>query len=256
MISPIRTRSKTTAGGMMMKKRKYFMILVGLILAMAVYGCSPRSPEPEVTPEETTGAESVESSIEPKASEEPVEEPSEQEELAETIETTFLIEGMEEQITLRLFQDHEMPFYTYYPEDMTAETISGQESKSVRFVTNYGGIQNPEAFVSFTFYHRELIESEEAFADLITGESGHLSHRGYEWVEKADPVELMHDWTFREYFFMSDEYSGALYAGMHEDHYFFVDIHYPWEYGDGLEARANILLKEFRWMDGRVPLIP
>ncbi|MEN1761497.1 hypothetical protein [Anoxynatronum sibiricum] len=176
--------------------------------------------------------------------------------LPQTIETVFLIEGMEESVVIHLFREAALPFHTYYPEDMLAETAASGEADGVRFITNYGGNPNPEAYVAVTFYHADAVVTSEDFFDLLTGDNGLLESREVEWVEKKLPEELMYDWTLREYFFMDDAYTGAIYAGQHDGRFFHIDIHYPWEYGDGLEARAHVILENFTWTDTGQSLMP
>jgi hypothetical protein len=248
-------------GGIKMKHRTK-TLAVGLFLLMMVLaaaGCRQAPPETETPPEETPSQEIPvtpevpESSTEPET---PAEIPKDPLELPESIDTTFLIEGMEEAVTLNLFQDEVLPFYTYYPDDMIAETVSAPDVEGVRFFANYGGIQNRNAYVSIMVYQEAAVDSEEAFLEELTGDSGVLTQRSYEWVEKVEAIERMHDWTLREYFFMNDEFTGALYAGEYGNAFFYIDIHYPWEYGDGLEARAYVILEQFTWIDTGKGLLP
>ncbi|MDW7672237.1 MAG: hypothetical protein SCK57_02120 [Bacillota bacterium] len=241
-------RSKTLTAGLFL-----------LMTVLAVVGCSQAPPETATPPEEAPPQETPMTPEVPESPTEleiPAEIPNDPLELPESIDTTFLIEGMEEAVTLNLFKDETLPFYTYYPDDMLAETVSKSNVEGVRFSANYGGIQNADAYVSVMVYQKSAVASEEAFLEELTGDSGVLTQRNYEWVEKVEAIERMHDWTLREYFFMNDEFTGALYAGEYGNEFFYIAIHYPWEYGDGLEARAYVILDQFTWIDTGEGLLP
>ncbi|SMP62699.1 hypothetical protein [Anoxynatronum buryatiense] len=231
------------------------LALMGLVLMLAVTACGRPAGGPNGAAE--SPAEDIPTEEMPAEEPAPVEPVAETPaELPETIETVFLIEGMEEPVVIHLFRESGLPFHTYYTEDMVAETADSGEADGVRFITNYGGNPNPEAYVAVTFYHADAVVTSEAFFDLLTGDNGLLVSREVEWVEKKLPEELMYDWTLREYFFMDDAYTGAIYAGQHDGRFFHIDIHYPWEYGDGLEARAHVILENFTWTDTGQSLMP
>jgi len=250
-------RYTTMAKDIKKRTQKGLLVLLAVLL-LGLTACGGSSQEPE---------ESAESPAAPPAAETPAEVPAAEDTdeettagapaaLPEAIETTFLIEGMEESVVIRLFQEETLPFHTYHTEDMLAETVASGEADGVRFITNYGGNANPEAYVAVTFYHADAGLTSETFFDLLTGENGLLVSQELEWVEKTLPEELMFDWTLREYFFMNDQYTGAIYAGQYDGRFFHIDIHYPWEYGEGLEARAHVILEHFTWSATGRPLIP
>ena len=234
-----------------------------VVLLTAIIGCSNVEKAPDASGEETTvpseegvnETEQEEEPVMPEAPEAPAESESETIRLPDSIETTFLLEGMEEAITLMLFDESEFPFYTYYPEDFLPEIFSESNAVRVLFYTNYGDTINREAYMGVTVYQQGFFTSQEDFLHEMSGEGGKFNRREYEWIEKEASDELMYDWTIREYFFMSDEFTGAIFAGLQDDQFFYIETHHPWEFGDGFGPRANLILETFTWRDPSEPLI-
>ncbi len=232
--------------------KRFFLLFV--LTAVILTGCTSPSQPSDLSTEEATPPAAPIPSEETAAP--PGGESTDPEELPETVTSSVLVEGMEEEMILHLFQDQSLPFFTYYPEDLKADKINDEEVKGVRFTTNYGGIQNPDAYAAILFYLPEFVGSEDTFLERISGESGFLARGEYEWIEKHEPADLTQGWTIREYFYMSDLYAGSVYAGVHQGQYFLIDIHYPWEFGDGLGARVYEILKSFTWIEDGMPLDP
>lgn len=228
------------------------MILLAVLITMlALSGCGLN----------TNGVPEIEAPEEPASQEVPADESDQAEmpapldeqnteELPETLETIILIEGMEEAMTLKLFQHKELPFYTYYPEDMLYEEWVYDNEKGVRFFANFGGTINKNAYVEIKLFSQADMGSESDFIAFVGGESGILENRGVEWVEKEADIDRVHSWTIIEYYYLNDEIVGSLHLGEHQDDYFYIDVHYPWEYGDGMEARVNHIMQGFHWNQG------
>lgn len=232
---------------------KTFLIL--LVFMVVITGCTqPVSPPPH---EEDFEEQEMEEDVPVEREEAPADSQEEHdgEALPESIETTLLIEGMEETTTLLLYQHEKMPFHTYYPEDMLFEEWIYDNEKGVRFFANFGGTINKNAYVEIKVFSQSGIVSESDFVAEITGESGVLENRGVEWVEKETDMDRIFPWSFIEYYYLNDEFVGSLYLGQHQDDYFYIDVHYPWEYGDGMESRAHLIMKEFLWTEGQRGLL-
>ncbi len=234
----------------MTKRLLLTLFLVLMMSALLISGCTRQEPQPaeEEAPVEEEVIEEM-----PGEQVEEAEVPQEEahrEELPESVEITILIEGMEEEMTLLLFQEEDMPFYTYYPEDMLSEHWIDNNEKGVRFFANFGGTINESAYVDIKLFPVESVGTEAEFIDRISGESGLLANQGVEWVEKESEMERIFPWSIIEYYYLNDEFVGSLYLGEHQDDYFYIDVHYPWEYGDGMEARVNHIMQGFHWNQG------
>jgi hypothetical protein len=68
---------------------------------------------------------------------------------------TITLEGDAEPITLKLFDSGSaslpVPFTTYVPEDMIPEPSSSGTQKAIRFVANFGGHREEEAYMEVLF---------------------------------------------------------------------------------------------------------
>jgi hypothetical protein len=243
---------KTSENRIRKQLSKVWLIALCVIMITVLTSCRQTSPEPTPAIESPPPAPSPTPPLDLEMPEERL--PEQELELPETIETVIVIEGMEEPMVLNLFHEPGFPFYTYYPEDMIANAAASEEGDRVIIATDFGVI-NPAAYIAVTVYNEGQFDSEDAFLDAIGGNDGILSEREYEWVEKEAEVDRTFDWTIREYFFMSDEFTGAIYAGEHEGQYFFFDIHYPWEYGDGMVPRVNLIMEHFTWVESGETLL-
>lgn len=215
--------------------RKPFLVL--LVTALLATGCTQQAPEPfeeEAPVEQEIGEETP---VEQEAEAEVPQEEEGREELPESVKTTILIEGMEEDMTLRLFHEEAMPFYTYYPGDMISEHWIYDNEKGVRFFASFGGTINESAYVEIRLFPVENLGTEADFINFISGEAGLLEN------------ERLFPWSIIEFYYLDDEFTGSVYLGQHEDTYFYIDVHYPWEYGDGMESRAHLIMKEFFWTE-------
>jgi hypothetical protein len=111
-----------------MENRQRFFILAATILTLGA--CAPEvvTEAPANEPPETE-----------QTAEEIKSEEKEQVDFEEQIEEMISIEGMEEPITLNLYNPPEAMFLTYVPDDLLVEEASGGEGESHKFHANFGG---------------------------------------------------------------------------------------------------------------------
>lgn len=161
-------------------------------------------------------------------------------------EGTVVLEGDPHPITLHLFQtpaDWSMRFSTYYPEDFVVETGVDDGMQVVRFMTNFAGIKNEEAFLGVYIFPAGSDEStvrqvvEDVASDLGINEAT---------GDTAQPIWAQKYWR-------GETVDGSHYAtislGQHAGNFFYVITHYPFEMGDGFGPRAHIILEEWLWHD-------
>lgn len=157
----------------------------------------------------------------------------------ESIEGTIELEGMEEPITLHLFEGDS--FVTYVPEDLTAELETSDRADNYWFFANYGEVKNEDVYLKLSLFH----EAEEE-PNLI-GEEGKFTLQGLD-METVEEDEKIYQWSLEEYRGKDGVGYGAL--GKHQDKYFSLLIHYyPLEFGDGFEPRANKIIEHLYWTD-------
>lgn len=181
------------------------------------------------------------------------EQPVDEEESHET-ETRFpvektteiSIEGMKESITLSLHDDDGLPFVIYVPEGLGVSEETGSEVNSVRLHAAFGGHINQDAFVELSIFSQVNTTIDEV-RDWITGPDGLLASRETEWVQKEPEEAQTANWAMDGFAFMNDYVTGSIYIGESRGHYFTVEIHYPWEFGDGFPPRAMAAIEKTYW---------
>jgi hypothetical protein len=178
----------------------------------------------------------------------PADRPSEQRRAIE-------IEGMPEEIRVALYRtpaDFPIPFSTYVPAEMIAETVSSGEGDGVHFVANFGGHRNDAAAVRLVAA-REGATEDEVVATLHALAAG----LGTQLVEER---ESRFAWSIRELRNVAPASQSAAAAeglmalGRRGDRLFVLAMHHPAEYGDGFGPRAGVILDEWRWSDTGEPL--
>lgn len=160
---------------------------------------------------------------------------------------TIRVEGAEERVELRLFESppgFALPFYTYLPPDLIAESVAAGEGEAVRFSAKFGGVKREDASV-ILFVYPQQITAEDARAmtrDLAQ------SHGG------VDVEERVYNWSLDEYAVSSHDEVGRVSLGERAGRFFYILVTYPPEFGDGFGPRSHVLLDEWRWADTGQPL--
>lgn len=167
---------------------------------------------------------------------------------------TITVEGEPLELTLRLFSDEAAPFTTYVP---TAEFVTDVEPESdrtvVTFYANFGGEVNQEVFLQVVTPKTNsgllpLDQAEASLAEQIMGESGLLVTNSWQLVDYTDVV--IYEWAAEHIQFRSvlpnETITGHIYIGNYNNQEFYVLIHYPAEYAEGFDPRADIILEELK----------
>ena len=166
---------------------------------------------------------------------------------------TIGLEGAQQTFTFKLFDASKIswpiPFTTYVPQDMLAETNSSGEGDAVTFTANFDGKRNDNAFLSVYFYRQGAREAEarELVKDVAQS-------RGIQQRRSDAPKRFR--WSIAEHDFMKQTESGewvmgTVALGKHNARFFHVIISYPENYEEGFVPRAYRILDEWRWANGR-----
>jgi hypothetical protein len=164
---------------------------------------------------------------------------------------TILLEGVPEPVELRHVQAPDgfpMPFSTYATPDFAVEAGEGEgEVPTVRFVAEFGGARNDEAFLEIAAHPPGTSRAEAEARAMATLEG------------PAEPVpeqERRRGWALAEWRLRDGAAPGSGEArigrvglGTREGRYFHVLTRYPAEYGDGFGPRAASILDHWRWND-------
>ncbi|HEX6938769.1 MAG TPA: hypothetical protein VF158_05110 [Longimicrobiales bacterium] len=173
----------------------------------------------------------------------------------DTIRASISLEGTEEPMTFWLYRstpEFPIPFTTYVPVDMAAEPAASAEGQAIRFVAEFGGIRNEQAFLAVAFPPAGL---DEAGA---RGLARAFAAR-YEIRTRLPDMPPRYPWSIEEWDFTRDlpggsRAIGTVALGRHGDRYFYVATHFPVEYADGFGPRAARILAQWRWEDTGEPL--
>lgn len=134
---------------------------------------------------------------------------------------TLRIEGDAQPVKLRLYRPQSsLPFLTYVPADMIAETRSADDGEAHYFFTNFAGKRNDNAFLLVFVLPAGATRAD--MTRLVTAFQQTRQQKGF--VTAVEPHER----------------GGRFY---------YVARHYPAEYGDGFGPRAHRILGEWQWLD-------
>ncbi len=206
----------------------------GLLLMLLFVGCSPATDAPQVEDPPLPPADTTQST--PETSRVPgADRP-------QTMDGTINLEGMEEPMTYTLYRtsaDFGIPFSTYLPEDMVTRESSSGEGEAVRFIANFGGELNAEAFMNVYFFPAGVTEPEAlARAQEVAGTS-----------EPDAQGSASYPWALEVYDLAASDRSGSVAVGEHAGRYFYIFTSYPPEFGDGMGPRLARIRDEWRWSD-------
>lgn len=223
-----------------MKKVMWYLPLVALSLAACTTAERPE-PENETPPQEEEQSQPVETNDENMETEETDEKQEAEQPTAAfdpQIEDTLEIEGMEEPVTLNLYDPEGAPFITYVPEDLFAE--EGSEEGSHFFYANFGDEKVEDVYLQIYLFPEDITEQPSAeegkYAELIEGMA-------------LQEDATYYDWSLAEY--QSPEGSDLAALGEHENQFYLMVIHSTPEYSEGLYPRANKVIEHLTWLDGQ-----
>ncbi|HEX7118026.1 MAG TPA: hypothetical protein VF212_04525 [Longimicrobiales bacterium] len=168
----------------------------------------------------------------------------------DTIHSTILLEGMADSMTYWLYRSppaFPVPFTTYVPADMAAEPVASGEGDAFRFVAEFGGVRNEQAFLAVAFPPAGV---DEAGAR----ELARAFAAQHEIRARRPDVPRRYAWSLEEWDFsrgLPDGRTaiGTVALGRHGDRYFYVATHFPEAYADGFGPRVERILDEWRWED-------
>src|SRR5262249_27516590 len=137
-------------------------------------------------------------------------------------------------------------FTTYIPEDMIPEPAGSGTQKAIRFVANFGGTREEEAYLEVLFYPADTTESTAK--SLLQAAA-----RGAYSSKERSAADKQFGWSLTERDFVASKTRrrvvGLVALGRHGDSLFQVTLHYPEEFAEGFVPRARRILDEWRWTD-------
>lgn len=157
---------------------------------------------------------------------------------------TITVEGEKIPVTLRLYDQFSDLFTTYFPEkDFLAQGVSSGEGTGVRFIANFGGSKNENAYVSVSFLND--FKTLGQVRTFINGKRGLIASNGWRVVSRTRNVP--YSWAKEKIVFgKGKNMVGDIYLGQEKGKVFYVITHYPVEYGDGFPPRADLILRNLQ----------
>lgn len=154
---------------------------------------------------------------------------------------TISVEAEKNTINLKIYQEKNL-FSTYFPEaDFLVQTQDINKVREVKFIANFGGIKNENAYIKFVF-NNDLKTLAEV-KNFINSKDGIIASDKLQIVNLSSTVT--YPWAKEKINFSiskGQEIFGDIYIGEEKGKAFYVITHYPAEYGDGFEPRADLIL--------------
>lgn len=167
------------------------------------------------------------------------EEPTEPAEAQ--IEDTIEIEGMEEMITLNLYEEDGGIFRTYIPYNFISEKTSTEDGEVYGFYANYGDVKIEALYVKVYFF------SEDTKEEQVVGDQDNSFSAVLAGMEMVDENEKLYSWAAKE--FQSSGEPVYAMVGMHSGQYYVMFLNYYGEYTEGFVPRMNKIIEHFYWTD-------
>ncbi len=206
--------------------------LIGSIILGTFFGCAvPRQEQVVQNPVVTPKPDAPEISYNPSG------QPA-------TKTATIYIEGEKTPITLKLYEDYKTLFTTYFPDqEFIAEGVSSGEGTGVKFIVNFDGSKNENAYISVFFPNNvQTIEQLESF---VNSKSGLIASNKWSIISRS--AKVSYPWAKEKIDFrQGQEIIGTVYLGEQNGKVFYVINHYPAEYGDGFAPRADLILQNLK----------
>ncbi|BAY13612.1 hypothetical protein [Calothrix sp. NIES-2098] len=157
---------------------------------------------------------------------------------------TITVEGEKIPITLKLYDQYSNLFTTYFPDgEFIAEGGSSGEGTGVRFIANFGGNKNENAYVHVAFLNN--VKTLEQVKSFVNGKNGLIASNKWRVVDRSQKVP--YPWAKEKIVFSKGKnIVGTIYLGQQKGKVFYVITHFPVEYGDGFPPRADLILKNIQ----------
>ncbi|TAE57916.1 MAG: hypothetical protein EAZ76_12935 [Nostocales cyanobacterium] len=153
----------------------------------------------------------------------------------------MLIEGEETEIELKLYEQPKL-FNTYFPsEDFLVESKTSEPQKEVKFIANFGGVKNENAYIQIVF--PQSVKSVADVKKLITGKNGLMADKKWQIVT-TKVNDKRYFWALEKIGFSKNpDIIGDIYIGDKNGKIFYVITHFPIEYADGFSPREDLILQ-------------
>jgi hypothetical protein len=154
------------------------------------------------------------------------------------------VEGEKTTVSLKLYEEYKNLFTTYFPDkDFLTEGVSSGEGTGVRFIANFGGVKNNNAYVGISFLNS--VKNLGQLRRFVNSKSGLIASNKWRVVSRIQNTS--YSWAKEKIVFRQGrDLTGTLYLGQQNGKVFYVITLYPIEYGDGFAPRADLILRNLQ----------
>jgi hypothetical protein len=158
--------------------------------------------------------------------------------------TTISVEGEKVPVTLKLYDQYSNLFTTYFPDkEFLVEGGSSGEGTGVRFIANFGGSRNENAYVHVAFLNN--FKTLGQLKSFVNGKNGLIASNKWRVVNRNQKVA--YTWAKEKIVFSQGKnIVGNVYLGQQNGKVFYVITQFPVEYGDGFPPRADLILQNLQ----------
>lgn len=152
---------------------------------------------------------------------------------------TISVEGEKISIPLKLYQAKNL-FSTYFPAaDFLVQAEDTKNIKVFKFIANFGGDKNENAYIQFTFPNN--LKTVEEVRKFINSKNGLIASNQWQVISRSNTVT--YPWAKEKIAFSKgQDMVGDIYIGSQNGKLFYVITHLPVEYGDGFTPREYLIL--------------
>ncbi|MEA5577824.1 hypothetical protein [Anabaena sp. UHCC 0451] len=152
---------------------------------------------------------------------------------------TISVEGEKISIPVKLYQAKNL-FSTYFPAtDFLVQSEDAKNIKVVKFIANFGGDKNENAYIQFTFPNN--LKTVEEVREFINRKNGLIASSQWQVISRSSTVT--YPWAKEKIAFSKGEdIVGDIYIGSQNGKLFYVITHLPLEYRDGFTPREYLIL--------------
>lgn len=225
-------------------RRLFHPLLLATLVSITQIGCGDKAPQAHTSSQDSAA---ILSGTERLATDAPASTTPSIPERPATKVVKIMIKGEAHPTHLTLLND-EIPFTTYIPDDMTSEKRLTPEGIEVTVYANFNGKENKDAYLQI-FIPTKKTSPIDATGTVL-GSDGPVEKNGWKISAPPDPFPRC-PWAYSSYLISGKKGRGYICIGIHHDKAFHVLLHRPEKYAEDFDPRADLILSEFRWNDGK-----
>ncbi len=210
--------------------KKFISILFAILLFSTLFGCNMKKDK--VVYEEPA----------------PPQKEIEAKKRPEKKQDVLQMEGLEEKMNFILYDDPNLEFTTYIPEDMIAES---KEGDFLTIYSNFNNVENKDAKLLFFSPPKTVASTTENMKNLAVK---NLIEEGFEVTKEKKKEEYEFDFSTIEMNIFNKEknIAGTLSVFNHNERIYYLILQYPVSLEEGFVPRAEKIINHIMYYDERM----